>query len=163
MTAENKVTSAKCQITADSDAVIAEIEIAATPDRVFQAIVDREQALQWAGGEAFEVTHWELEPRVGGKWRLVSRERQGKGAGQTFDHHGEVVQINPPHLLEYTWLANWHPDPNHRTTVRWELTTTKTGTILKVTHSGLAPLNVAKDYAQGWPGLVEQIKNFVEK
>jgi uncharacterized protein YndB with AHSA1/START domain len=157
------VTNSKSQITPDGDAVITEIEISAPADRVFQAIVDRDQALQWGGGDEFEITHWELEPRVGGKWRLVSRERQRKGAGQTFDHHGEVVQISPPRLLEYTWLANWHPDPNHRTMVRWELTPTKKGTVLKVTHSGLAQLNVAKDYAQGWPGLVEQIKNFVEK
>lgn len=157
------MTNAKCQITPDNNAVIAEIEIAAPPERVFQAIVDREQALQWGGGEAFEITDWELEARVGGKWRLISKERQAKGAGQIFDHHGEVLQINPPHLLEYTWLANWHPDPSHRTIVRWELTPTKTGTVLKVTHSGLAPLDAAKDYAQGWPGLVEQIKNFVEK
>jgi uncharacterized protein YndB with AHSA1/START domain len=157
------MTSAKCQIAPDRDTVIAEIEIAAPPDRVFRAIVDRDQALQWGGGEAFEITHWELEPHVGGKWRLVSRARQGTGAGQIYDHHGEVVEINPPYVLEYTWLASWHPDPNHGTIVRWELTPTETGTILKVTHSKLAALDLAKDYAQGWPGLVQQIKNFVER
>ena len=152
----------KSQIAPDNDAVITEIEIAAPPERVFQAIVDRDQALQWGGGEAFELTHWELDPRVGGQWRVTSKERQGKG--QTFDHHGQVLQIDPPRLFEQTWLANWHPNPSHRTVVRWELTPTKTGTLLKVTHSGLAPLpGAAEGYAQGWPGLVEQIKKFVEK
>jgi uncharacterized protein YndB with AHSA1/START domain len=155
--------STKSHITPDNDAVVTEIEISAPPDRVFQAIVDRDQALQWSGGELFEITHWELDPRVGGKWRLTSKERQGKVAVQIFDHHGEVLQINPPHLLEYTWLANWHPDPNHRTVVRWDLIPKDSGTVLRVTHSRLATLNVAKDYAGGWPGLVEQIKNFVEK
>ena len=157
------MTNAKSQITPDRDAVITEIEISAPPDRVFQAIVDHDQALQWSGGEAFEITHWELEPRVGGKWRLVSRERQGKGAGQIYDHHGEVLEINPPYVLEYTWLANWHSDPNHSTIVSWELTPMEIGTILKVTHSKLAALDVAKDYAHGWPGLVQQIKTFVER
>ncbi len=38
---------AKAIITPDKDAVISEIEIAAPPDRVFQALITREQALQW--------------------------------------------------------------------------------------------------------------------
>jgi uncharacterized protein YndB with AHSA1/START domain len=156
------VAETKSEITPDNDVVVTEIEILAPPGRVFQAIVERDQALQWGGGEEFEITHWELDPRVGGKWRLISKAR--KGAGQNIDHHGEVLQIDPPRLLEYTWFANWHPDPNHCTLVRWELTATKAGTVLKVTHSGLAPLpGVAQGYAQGWPSLVQQIKQFVEK
>ncbi len=67
-------------------------------------------------------------------------------------------------MLEVSWFANWHPDPAHRTVVRWDLASSKTGTLLKVTHSNLARLpGVAQGYSQGWPGLVEQIKNFVEK
>jgi uncharacterized protein YndB with AHSA1/START domain len=158
--------SAKCEITSDNDAVITEIEIAASPERVFRAIVDREQALQWGGGEAFEIILWEMDPRPGGKWKFVSRERSGKNpAGvDRVEHHGEFLEFDPPRLLVQTWFANWHPDPAHRTVVRWELTPTKTGTHLKVTHSGLAALaGAAQGYGQGWPGLVGQIKNFVEK
>jgi uncharacterized protein YndB with AHSA1/START domain len=135
-------------ITADNDAVVTEIEIAAPPDRVFQAIVDREQAMQWGGGENFQIILWEMDVRPGGEWRFVSKERSGKnppGLDQ-FEHHGEYL------------------DPEHRTVVRWDLTPTKNGTHLKVTHSGLAPLSgAAQGYSQGWPGLVQQIKNFVEK
>jgi len=38
---------AKAMITPDGDAVVSEIEIAARPDRIFQALTTREQALQW--------------------------------------------------------------------------------------------------------------------
>jgi hypothetical protein len=35
---------------------------------------------------------------------------------------------------------------------------------LKVIHSGLAQLTGAcQGYSQGWPGLVEALKNFLEK
>jgi len=35
---------------------------------------------------------------------------------------------------------------------------------VKVTHSGLAQEPVARqDYSGGWPGVVEYLKNFVEK
>jgi uncharacterized protein YndB with AHSA1/START domain len=154
------------RITPDQDAVITEMEIVAPPERVFQALIDREQALQWGGGEAFEIILWEMDPRPGGKWEFVSKERSGKNplGVDRFEHHGEFLEVDPPRLLVQTWFTNWHPNPAHRTVVRWDLTPTKTGTHLKVTHSGLAPLaGVAQGYSQGWPGLVQQIKNFVEK
>ena len=48
--------------------------------------------------------------------------------------------------------------------VRWELMPAKTGTLVKVTHSGLAQEEAArKDYSGGWPGVLEMLKNFVEK
>jgi hypothetical protein len=47
--------------------------------------------------------------------------------------------------------------------VRWELSAADGGTQVKVTHSGLAPMpEDCKGYAQGWPGLVTRIKQFVE-
>jgi uncharacterized protein YndB with AHSA1/START domain len=152
------------RITANNDIVITEIEIAAPPARVFQALIEREQALQWGAGDAFEMTHWEMDVRIGGKWHFVSKEKKSSGAGQAFDHHGEILQLDPPRLLEYSWFANWHPNPEHRTIVRWDLTATKSGTHLKVTHSNLAALTgAAQGYGQGWPGLLRQIKTFIEK
>jgi uncharacterized protein YndB with AHSA1/START domain len=156
----------KSQITPDNDAVITEIEIAAPPDRVFHALVNREQALQWGCTDAFQVILWEMDLRVGGAWRFISKERSGKNPPglDSFDHHGEYLEVDPPRLLVHSWYANWHPDPSHRTIVCWDLTPTKTGTRLKVTHSGLAPLTgAAQGYGDGWPGLVQQIKNFLEK
>lgn len=155
-------TTINSTITSDNDAVITEIEIAAPPPRVFQALIEREQALQWGMGDAFEMTLWEMDARAGGKWRFTSRERAS--GGKAFDHHGEVLQLDPPHLLEVSWFASWHPDPAHRTIVRWELVPSKSGTRLKVTHSNLSLLaGLAQGYSQGWPGLVQQIKNYIEK
>ncbi|MFZ0291797.1 MAG: SRPBCC domain-containing protein [Candidatus Sulfotelmatobacter sp.] len=155
---------ATTKITPDNDAVVSEIEIAAPPQRVFRALIDREQALQWGTNDAFEMTLWEMDVRPGGKWRFVSKERKGAGAGKDFDHHGEIVEIDPPRLLSYSWFANWHENPSHPTLVRWELIPTKAGTRLKVTHSGLAALpGACQGYSQGWPGLVQSLKNFVEK
>jgi hypothetical protein len=52
---------------------------------------------------------------------------------------------------------------SQRTIVRWELAASKGGTLLRVTHSGLAELPVArKDYSGGWPSVVEDLKKFVE-
>jgi uncharacterized protein YndB with AHSA1/START domain len=72
--------------------------------------------------------------------------------------------MDPPRLLVYTWVANWHDDKSLRTVVRWELTPHRGGTHVKVTHSGLAEEEAAgKDYSGGWPGVVEMLKAFAEK
>jgi uncharacterized protein YndB with AHSA1/START domain len=155
-------TSIKSIISSDNDAVVTEIEIAAPPARVFQALTDRAQALQWGSSSGYKTTLWEMDARPGGKWRWVSTEV--KGPGKDFDHHGEILEFDPPRLLSYSWFANWHENPSHRTVVRWELSPTKIGTHLKVTHSGLAQLPAAcQAYSQGWPGLAQSIKNFLEK
>ena len=148
-------------ITPDRDAVISEIEIAAPPERVFQALVDREQVSRWSNSDAYQLVHWELEARLGGKWRSTSRD---KTSSKLFDHWGEVVEVDRPRILAYTWFANWHSDQSHATMVRWELTPSASGTRLKVIHSGLAPLpGACEGYSQGWPGLLQAVKASVEK
>jgi len=53
---------------------------------------------------------------------------------------------------------------SRRTIVRWELAPTKTGTHVKVTHSGLAHEAASrKDYSNGWPGVMDMLKKFVER
>lgn len=156
--------------TPDQDAVVAEIHIAAPPARVFQALIDREQALQWVKNDAYDTVVWDFDARPGGRWHWVVRENDpaAKHAAtykvSEFDHWGEVLEIDPPRLLAYTWFTNFHDPPSIRTVVRWELSPVDGGTHLKVTHSGLAKLPKARaDYSQGWPGLLQAIRDFVTK
>ena len=80
-----------------------------------------------------------------------------------FECHGEILEIDPPRLLVYTWIANWHEDKHRKTIVRWDLEARGSGTHVKVTHSGLAEEWAArKDYSGGWPGVLGQLKKFVE-
>jgi uncharacterized protein YndB with AHSA1/START domain len=157
---------ASSTMTPDHGSVITEIEIAAPPERVFQALTDREQALRWGADELFEMTAWEMDARPCGKWRFLSKERKPSGeySVSEFEHHGEIVEIDPPRLLVYTWFANWHEQPSHKTVVRWELAPTPNGTRVKVTHSGLRQLPAARQgYSEGWPGLLQRIKQYLEK
>ena len=158
-------TMATTHITPERDAVVTEAFIAAPPERVFQALITREQALQWGSSPEFQLTRWEMDPRLGGKWTFVAKEnsQSGKYANTDLVHYGEISEFNPPRVLEYTWFASWHTNPEHKTIVRWELSPAAGGTEVKVTHSGLAPMpEDCKGYAQGWPGLVTRIKEFVE-
>jgi len=150
------------------DAIVSEIEIAAPPDRIFSALTDQAQLLRWWGEEGeCKASLWKMDPRPGGKWQFEATDPTGKvvvnGVSQ-FKAHGEILEFSRPRLLVYTWIANWHDRPDAVTVVAWDLKPTAKGTLVKVTHSGLADLAIArKDYAGGWPGVVELLKRFVER
>ena len=156
---------ATSRISPDPGAVVSEIEIAAPPERVFEALIDRKQVMQWWTSEECGIEGFEMERTVGGRWRYDSKEGTINVNGVTKFHcEGEVLEYDPPRQLAYTWITNWHQDKALATVVRWELTKVAGGTRVKVTHSGLAKEQVARrDYSKGWGGLVDQLRRFVER
>jgi uncharacterized protein YndB with AHSA1/START domain len=150
---------ATLSITPDQDVVNAEMFIAAPPDRVFQAITDPRQLLQWWGQkEMYRTTNFETDVRVNGKW-LSS----GIGVkGDSFQVAGEYLEVDPPRVLVYTWVATW--TSNLTTTVRWDLSPSQGGTLVKVRHSGFAGnAETAKSHGQGWQRVLGWVQAFVEK
>lgn len=162
----SKAIMPKPVITPDLDAVVCEIDIAAPPERVFQALIDEAQLMRWFAGDAScPVKFWKLDPRKGGKYHYhTERGTHNVNGVREFDCQGEILEFDPPRLLVYTWIGNWHLDKQLKTLVRYDVTATATGTHIKVTHSGLADEEVSRnDYAKGWPGVLVNLKTFVEK
>ncbi len=83
---------ATAAVTPDNDAVLAEVFIAAPPERVFQAITDPQQMPLWWGQQGlYRVTEWKADVRPGGHWRS-----DGVGAdGHTFNVQGRVSGGRP--------------------------------------------------------------------
>jgi uncharacterized protein YndB with AHSA1/START domain len=149
----------------EQDSVVAEIHVAAPPARVFQAITQPEQLMRWFTDACSSAKVWEIDARKGGRWRSANHPSAKSLNGvNEFRAGGEILEIDPPRLLVYTWHANWHDDPSLATIVRWELHSDDHGTKVKVTHSGLAKEKLAReDYGGGWVGVVKLLKEFVEK
>jgi uncharacterized protein YndB with AHSA1/START domain len=151
-------------VTPNQDAVVSEIQIAAPPDRVFQALIDPKQVMKWWTSDDCQIDNFSMEPRKGGRWEYDTKPSKLVVNGiSKFHCEGEVTEYDPPRALAYTWIANWHDDKSRRTVVRWDLTPKSGGTQVKVTHSGLTQEPTArKDYSSGWTGVVETLKKFVE-
>jgi uncharacterized protein YndB with AHSA1/START domain len=156
--------SPKSVITPDNDVVVAEIQVAAPPERVFQALTDERELSRWFKNESCPTKLWRMEACVGGAYRYETEQGTAAVSGvDEFECHGEILQFDPPRLLVYTWFGNWHENKSLRTAVRWELTPHDGGTHVKVTHSGLAAEAAArKDFGGGWPGVLAQLKKFTE-
>lgn len=137
-----------------------EIHIAAPPERVFQALTDPQQLVQWWGQNGiYRSEHWTTEVRPGGKWRSQGTS-QRDGIEHKYEVHGEYLQIDPPRLLEFTWIPSWAGPMN--TVVRVELTPSGEGTLLRLRHSGFTTAAEVQAH-RGWPQVLGWLRSFIEK
>jgi uncharacterized protein YndB with AHSA1/START domain len=152
-------------VTPVQDALVTAIEISAPMERVFRALIDPAQLNIWFNNPGCPIKDWEMDARPGGSYRYSTEPGSVSVNGVTqIECRGEILAIDPPHLLVYTWIANWHEDKQRKTTVRWELEARGPVTRVTVTHSGLAAEATARnDYRGGWPGVLENLKKFSEK
>jgi uncharacterized protein YndB with AHSA1/START domain len=148
---------ATMRVTPDQDQIISEIQVEAPPERVFEALTDPKQVVQWWGQPGiYRCTEFQADWRPGGKWRSAGEG----GQSDRFEIVGEVIEIDPPRLLAYTWTASW--TGTAKTTVRWELEAVAQGTRVRIRHSGLASHpEVAQSY-RGWPRILEWIRDYLE-
>lgn len=114
------------------------IFIAATPETVWQLLVDPSHIIQWMGLRAAV----ELQP--GGRYRIEVIP------GQIAT--GEFVEIDPLRRLVYTW--GWDRTesavPPGSTTVTFELTASGNGTLLSLRHDDLPTVEAAASHTRGW-------------
>lgn len=139
--------------------IVEQIEIAAPPGRVFEALIDPAQLLAWWGDRGtYPSTHWELDPRVGGAWR--SRWRAPDGS--SFSLGGEILALDPPRLLVYSWWDERYPGLP-LTTVRYDLVPTESGTLLTVRHTGFDGMRGDfDDYNGGWSEVTRRLRAHAE-
>ena len=79
------------------DAIVQEITIKAPAARVFEALVDPAQRMQWWGQVGrFETTNAESDLRPGGRWLM-----SGMGMGRPFKVEGVYRVVEPPRLPGY--------------------------------------------------------------
>lgn len=139
--------------------IVEQIEIAVPPSRVFAALTEPAQLLAWWGDRAtYPSTHWELDPRVGGTW--LSRWRAPDGS--SFALGGEVLALDPPRLLAYSWWDERYPGLP-LTTVRYELAPTSVGTLLTLRHTGFDATRADfDDYHGGWSEVTRRLRAHAE-
>jgi uncharacterized protein YndB with AHSA1/START domain len=140
-----------------ADAIVSEVEIAAPPERVFQALVDAKQVVEWWGQQGIYLCkEFRSDLRAGGKWRSAGLD----GQGHNFEVGGEYIEIDPPRLLVTTWVATWTGDV--KTVVRWELEPVKNGTLVRIRHSGFAAHPELAQSYRGWPRMLGWLQALVE-
>ena len=120
---------------ADRGTVRTTIDIAASPERVFAALIDPQELAAWWGSTDTYRTHdWRVDARPDGEWDARTTDPSGKEGSI----HGKFIVVDRPSVLESTWHAS--EDGLDTTTVRYDLVPAivhdAPGTRLTVTHTG---------------------------
>lgn len=139
---------------AELGTILATVEIAAPPERVFEALTRSEDVLRWWRTEdAYKTTFWEADVRAGGKWRAEGNMSDGRNYKVT----GEFTEVDAPRKLAFTWNADW--DAPNETRVTYMLEPLEEGTRLTLRHEGFAGRGGAcRNHTAGWErvlGLLE--------
>ena len=118
------------------------VQLAHSPERVWQALTTAEGLGTWFGNTA------EVDLRVGGEVKLTWTS----GDAATL----VIERLEPPHVFGYTWPINGLPaDDPRRTYVEFTLEPTGTGTTLTMVESGFAQLPGADEHKAAFSGNTE--------
>ena len=135
-------------------ATVYTIYIAATPEKVWQALTSAEFSRKYFFGNAVDV-----DLRVGGSY--VVRTPDG-----ALHISGEVIECDPPKKLTITFNVNW-PALIERlgpTLVTYEIEPAGDAVRLTMTESHDRPLNddILSGGRQGWPAILSSLKSLLE-
>jgi uncharacterized protein YndB with AHSA1/START domain len=137
--------------------VLASVEIAAPPERVFRAISSAEIADWWGSADTYRVTRWTGEVRPGGWWKSEGVSADGK----SFAVSGDVLEVEPPHLLVQTW--HYEDKPAEITTVRFRIDSIPGGSRLTVRHEGFVDHDSCDSHGRGWERVLGWLSAFVTR
>jgi uncharacterized protein YndB with AHSA1/START domain/DNA-binding transcriptional ArsR family regulator len=129
------------------------IYINASPERVWRAITDGDETVQYY-----------YRTRVKSDWKVGSPVSYDYPDG-TVAADGEVIECDPPNRLETTFLGRWDPEVEAEGPIRhvWELAAEDGATKLTVTSKGLKRGSKnAESFGSGIIFIVSGLKTFVE-
>jgi uncharacterized protein YndB with AHSA1/START domain/DNA-binding transcriptional ArsR family regulator len=133
-----------------------EIYIRATPERLWQALIDGKLTRQYYFGCRVE-SDW----RPGAPYRLVD------DAGSTLVE-GENIEVDPPRRLVQTFRATWASEVGRDgpSTVTWEIEPMgRAGETCRLTlvHDGIDPASArGKEIGAGWAQILSGLKTLLE-
>ena len=135
-------------------AIVYTIYIAATPEKVWQALTSAEFSRKYFFGNAVDV-----DLRVGGAY--VVRTPDG-----ALHISGEVIECDPPKKLTITFNVNW-PELIERlgpTLVTYEIEPAGDAIRLTMTEAHDRPLDddILSGGRQGWPAILSNLKSLLE-
>ncbi len=128
--------------------------LAAPSARVFELLSDPDQVRRWFGPQGYTATHVELDPRVGGAYRIAMHPPEG----EDFHIRGAFTEVAPAERLAFTFVYE-EPGPDDvETLVTLTLREPAAGsTDLALQQSGFATEDRLELHRGGWSDSLERL------
>lgn len=129
--------------------------IRAPREQVFDAFVEPAALRAWHCPRGMGVTEAVVDARIGGRWQLSMRARDGS----IFTVGGSYRALQRPQRLAYTWrwVGGVPTMPEVETLVEIELVSRDGGTELRLTHSGFPAEAMRDSHGQGWASTLNRL------
>ncbi len=134
--------------------IVATVDLAVPPERVFRALASPETTEWWVRPGVFDTREWTGDVRVGGRWRA-----SGIGRGQPYTLEGEFLEIDPPRKLVHTWQRVGLPGAP--TTVTYLLEVIDGGTRLTIRHAGFTSPDATTNNSAGWETSLQKLADLL--
>lgn len=157
MTAAKKKSRARAIADVGAGAIFASIEIAAPAERVFSALTSGAEVVKWWGQDGMYWTReWVMPLTPGAHWHA-----SGKNAdGTPFSVEGDIVEVDAPRKLVWTWRAAW--DGGNETKITYRLEPIEGGTRVVVRHEGFGErVDSCRGHGEGWERVLGWMAGFV--
>jgi|SRR5687767_916140 uncharacterized protein YndB with AHSA1/START domain len=129
---------------------------ASQAEDVFDAWIDPQKIREWFGPGLGEMTAMDVDPRVGGHFRLVQRRRDGDAV-----HTGEYEELERPRRLVFTWQT---PPLVDRSRVHVEIAAAADGCALTLTHEMEAKwASFVPRIEESWTKMTEAMARMLER
>jgi len=121
-------------------------------EKVFRAWTDQDQMKHWCAPSADYETTAEVDLRVGGKYRIQMKHKDGA----THTAFGEYQEVSEPEKLVYTW--SWEDGSMSGSLVTVEFRDLGSATELVLTHERFPTTDWRDKHSQGWSGCLGRLK-----
>lgn len=126
----------------------------APPGRVYDAWLDPELAQKWFGPGLGQTQPVEIDPRVGGTFRIV-QTRDGQSVG----HSGQYLALERPRHLAFTWATD---DDEGHDEVRVDIESIDDGSSVRLVHAiDEQWKEIADQIRQAWASMLKEMDNLL--
>jgi uncharacterized protein YndB with AHSA1/START domain len=127
----------------------------ATPERVFDAWLVREEWQSWIGPEGVQCEVPLLEPHVGGRYRVIMKLSDGKIVPVS----GVFKTIRRPEEFSFSW--GWEGDASRNSLITITLKTVGGKTEMTLRQEGLPTEDDRAGHAKGWNSALNKLALFL--
>ena len=128
----------------------------ASPERVFQAWTRPEDIAKWFGPHTTDVLLAEADLRIGGRYRVVMRGKDGE-EHRVSGAYREIVQNE---LLVFSWA--WESTPERESLVTVTLKAKDGGTDLTLLHEQFFDEDARNQHSEGWSSSLDKLEDMFD-